>query len=242
MNAIIYFLVQPYVGANSWHIALELIAVVFGILSVVYARKESILVYPTGIISTIIYVFLLLQWQLYGDFIINIYYTLMSLYGWYMWSRVLKTASDTPKESSTISRTSPKDKLMACVIFVLSFILVVVVYRYHNVMPNTMGFKDSMLYFWQHLSTGQLSDIKMITPYIDSVTTGVFFAAMWLMANKKIENWTLWIIGDMVSIPLYLVKGYGFTALQYVVFTVLAIMAYFNWRRLLSEKIAQYNA
>ena len=67
--------------------------------------------------------------------------------------------------------------------------------------------------------------------YIDSFTTAIFFVAMWYMALKKIENWTLWIAGNIVSIPLYLVKGLGFTSIQYIVFLILAILGYIEWRK-----------
>src|SRR5680860_520436 len=89
MNDVLNFFTEPYQSASSLHILLELIAAIFGVLSVFYAKKENILVFPTGIISTVLYVYLLVQWNLYGDLIINIYYTLMSIYGWYMWSRIV---------------------------------------------------------------------------------------------------------------------------------------------------------
>lgn len=66
---------------------LEGIAVLFGIASVYYSMKENILVYPTGIISTLIYVWICLQVGLYADMGINAYYFAMSIYGWYIWSR-----------------------------------------------------------------------------------------------------------------------------------------------------------
>jgi nicotinamide mononucleotide transporter len=175
-------------------------------------------------------VYLLAQWTLYGDLIINIYYTLMSIYGWYMWSKV-----DQKQNHIEISRTNGKDKWKAFGIFAFTSLFVIAVYRYYNVMPNHLGFTESISYAWGKMSSGNLEDLRMATPYLDTFTTGVFFAAMWLMANKKIENWTLWIAGDVVSIPLYFVKGYGFTGIQYTIFLVLAIMAYFSWRKTLEE-------
>jgi len=89
MNTLIDFFIDPYKNAEITHIILELLAAVFGVISVFYAKKENILVFPTGIISTGIYVYLLSEWSLYGDLIINIYYTLMSIYGWYIWSKFI---------------------------------------------------------------------------------------------------------------------------------------------------------
>ena len=232
MSDIIQFFIEPYKSATTINIALELLAAVFGVISVFFARKENILVFPTGIIRTAIYVYLLSQWSLYGDLIINVYYTLMSIYGWYMWHKVI----DDKQTHISISRTNTMDKLKAFGIFVFTSVFVIVVYRYYDVMPNHLGFLESVSFAWQHLTSGSVEDMRLATPYLDTFTTGIFFSAMWLMANKKIENWTLWIFGDIVSIPLYLVKGYGFTAIQYAIFLIIAIMAYFSWRKAIEDQ------
>ena len=232
MNELIQFFLQPYQTATTFNIVLEFLAALFGVISVFYARKENILVFPTGIISTAIYVYLLSQWSLYGDLIINIYYTLMSIYGWYMWHKVI----DDKQSHIAISRTNTMDKLKAFGIFLFTSIFVIVVYRHYDVMPNNLNFSESVAYAWEKLSSGNLEDFRTATPYLDTFTTGIFFAAMWLMANKKIENWTLWIVGDIVSIPLYFVKGYGFTGIQYAIFLVIAIMAYFSWRNTIENQ------
>ncbi len=231
MNEILDFFIEPYRTATAINILLEFTAAVFGIVSVYYARKEHIFVYPSGIISTAIYVYLLSQWALYGDLIINIYYTLMSIYGWYMWSRVNADS----QETLHISRTNLTEKLKAMGIFIFTSAFVIVVYRYYNVMPNDLSFSESITFAFHHLTSGDLQDFRTATPFIDTFTTGVFFAAMWLMANKKIENWTLWILGNLASIPLYFVKGYGFTGVQYTLFLILAIMAYFSWLKKLNN-------
>lgn len=228
----VHFFLQPYETATTFNIILEFVAALFGVISVLYARKENILVFPTGIISTAIYVYLLSQWSLYGDLIINIYYTFMSVYGWYMWHKII----DDQHHHISISRTNAIDKLKAVVIFLFTSIFVVVVYRYYNVMPNHLGFTESVAYAWQHITSGNLQDFKTATPFLDTFTTGIFFAAMWLMANKKLESWTLWIVGNVVSIPLYFVKGYGFTGIQYTIFLILAIMGYIEWRKQIKLK------
>jgi len=230
MNPIFDFLLEPYRTASALNISLELIAMVFGIASVLYAKKENILVFPTGIISTVIYVYLLSQWNLYGDLIINIYYTIMSIYGWYMWRKIIDD------KHIPISRTNKKDKIKAFGIFTFTSIFVIIVYRYYNVMPNNLNFSESVSYAIKKLTSGNLKEFRQATPYLDTFTTGIFFAGMWLMANKKIENWILWIVGNIVSIPLYFVKGYGFTGIQYTIFLILAIQAYFVWKKHLDNK------
>ncbi|MDH5412823.1 MAG: nicotinamide riboside transporter PnuC, partial [Flavobacteriaceae bacterium] len=105
-----------------------------------------------------------------------------------------------------------------------------------NVMSNQLGFYDSVNYAYTNMTSGNLEEFRKITPYLDTFTTGIFFAAMWLMANKKIENWIFWIAGNIVSIPLYFVKGYGFTGIQYTIFLILAIQGYIAWKKSLDNK------
>jgi len=232
MNNLVDFFLEPYQTASLINILLEITATTFGIISVFYAKKENILVFPTGIISTAIYVYLLTQWTLYGDLIINIYYTIMSIYGWYMWRKI----TGDNQSHITISKTTKLDKLKAFGIFTFTSIFVIIVYRYYNIMPNNLGFSESIDYAFSKLTSGNLTNFKKGTPFLDTFTTGIFFAAMWLMANKKLENWTLWIVGNIVSIPLYFVKGFGFTGIQYIVFLILAILGYQQWKKLLDKK------
>ncbi len=228
------FFLQPYKDASWLNIILEFTAAVLGVASVFFAKKENILVFPTGIISTGLYVYLLSQWSLYGDLIINIYYTLMSIYGWYMWSKI----TDDKDKHIPISKSNKKDKLKAFGIFAFTSIFVIAVYRFYNVMPNDLGFIDSIQYAFEKITSGSLTEFRKATPFMDTFTTGAAFAAMWLMANKKLENWTFWIAVNIVSVPLYFVKGYGFTGIQYGIFLVLAILGYLEWKKkyLLTEK------
>lgn len=205
MNQIFDFFLAPYQTATTLNIVLEICAVVFGIASVIYAKKESILVYPTGIISTMLYVYICYQFTLYGDLIINIYYTFMSVFGWYMWSRMIEN------KQLHISRTTKQDKLKAFGIFASTALFVVLVYRYFD-------------------------RFDRMTDYFDTFTTGIFFAAMWLMANKKLAHWSLWIVGNIISVPLYFIKGLGFSGIQFTVFLILAYQGYFTWKKSLDSK------
>lgn len=182
-------------------LVLELIAVVFGFLSVWYAKQDNILVYPTGIISTAIFVYILAIYGLLGDMMINGYYFAMSIYGWYIWTRKVDATHYTP-----ITRMTKREKVQSIYIFVGTLLFVFVIYEFFDKWNN-----------W--------------TAYVDTVTTAIFFVGMWLMAKKKLENWTYWIIGDLISVPLYLYKGLVFTSLQYVLFTVIAIYGYRAWKK-----------
>ena len=203
----IEFLFAQYKDYPNYLIALELVAVVFGVISVLFARKNNILVYPTGLVSTILYVYILFEFQLYGDLIINFYYTIMSFLGWYLWSKTNDGEDEFP--ISTINR---KEILVSTLIFTITLTFVAIVYHFFD------KFTD-----W--------------TAYVDALTTGLFFVGMWLMAKRKIENWILWIIADAISIPLYFYKGLTFSSFQFILFTIIAILGYKEWKRFLQKTI-----
>lgn len=203
----IELLFSQYKDYPDYLIALELIAVVFGIISVLFARKNNILVYPTGLVSTIIYVYILFEFELYGDLIINFYYTLMSILGWYLWS---KKKGD--QEEFPISTVNRKEFLISTLIFILTLLFVALVYHFFD------KFTD-----W--------------TAYIDTLTTALFFVGMWLMAKRKIENWIIWIVADIISVPLYFYKGLTFSSMQFLLFTIIAIFGYLEWKKFLQKQI-----
>jgi nicotinamide mononucleotide transporter len=198
------FLIAQYKNASITQILLEFVAFLMGIISVYCAKKEHIWVYPTGLISTIITVYLLYQAQYFGDMTMNVYYSIMSLFGWYKWNQ--KVA----EKPMPISRTTDKEKWIGVMLFIMTMIItygVYVFFGYTLKVPN----------------------------YIDIFTSGIFFTAMWFMALKKIENWTLWIIGDCIAVPLFAYRGLGMLSLQYLIFTILAVLAYIEWRKILNN-------
>ncbi|MDP5081803.1 MAG: nicotinamide riboside transporter PnuC [Winogradskyella sp.] len=207
MNHIFDFFLEAYQNTPTSQIVFEAVAFVFGIASVWYAKNENILVYPTGIICTVITVYLLYVNQYLGDMMMNFYYSVMSIYGWWNWSRKKNNAYAVP-----ISRTNTKEKGIGIGLFLLTMIVTYTVYKAFNYaleIPN----------------------------YIDIVTSGIFFTAMWYMATKKLENWTLWIIGDIVTIPLYAYRGLGMLSVQYLIFTILAIYGYKEWKKSLVNNL-----
>ncbi len=209
MSPIFEFFLEPYKSASTLDIILEILVFVFGIASVLFAKKENILVYPTGLVATVITVYLLFKAGYLGDMMMNFYYSVMSIYGWWNWSRTRKDTHVVP-----ISRTTTKQKWIGFVLFFITMIVTYTVYR--------------------------LYDYELQIPnYIDIFTSGLFFTAMWYMATKKLENWMLWIIGDLITVPLYAYRGLGILSLQYLIFTVLAIQGYIAWKKSLNSTRAQ---
>ena len=194
---------------------LEFEGVIFGILSVWFAKQENILVYPTGIVSVLIYVYILVQPEvkLYADAGINFFYFMMSVYGWIQWSK-----KNDKGKTLKISMTGKKDWGLSALGFVVSVVGIIILLKW---------LKADDIEYW---STN--------IPYIDSFTTGIFIIAMLLMALKKIENWLFWIVGNIISIPLYMYKGLVFTGIQFIVFLILAVLGYIEWKKIYrSEKV-----
>ena len=185
---------------TSW---LELIAVIAGISSVWYSRKESILVYPIGLVNTIIYIYLSFKGHLLGEASVNLYYTIMSLWGWYMWTRV------DPNKHSIILQITKSNKIdwIYQILFFLAFYF-------------TLYF--SLTYLKKEFAPEAI-------PWADALASAAAYTGMWLMAKKKVESWIWWIITNIASIPLYFIKGYTFTSVQFIVLLVIAIAGLKSW-------------
>ena len=205
MDQIFDFLFSQYSSYSPSFIYLELFAVIMNITSVVYAKRNNILVYPTGLIGTGIFVYILLNFSLLGDTIINAYFFSMSIYGWYFWSR--KKDEVFVNQVSTINRNEIK---YLFILAISSLIFIYLVYDYFDKWNN-----------W--------------TAYVDNVTTAIFFTAMWLMAKRKVESWIFWIIGDLITVPLYFYKGLTISSLQYIIFLILAVLGYISWKKILDK-------
>ncbi len=200
MTEIFHWLFSQYENVPTYLVVLELVAVVFGLLSPYFSMKNNILVYPTGIISTLIYVYILAVYGLLGDMLINAYYFVMSIYGWYIWTRKTDTEHYTP-----ITTMSKKEWFTALWLFFAGGIFVFIVYQ--------------LFHKWTSW-----------TAYADTLTTALFFTGMWLMARKKLENWIIWIIADLISVPLYIYKGLIFSSILFFIMTIIAIYGYKAWK------------
>ena len=205
MSQIFESLFAQYATYQPLDITLEITGVVFGLLSVWLAKKNHIGVFPTGMISTSIYVYLLIKWGLVGDMLINAYYFGMSVYGWVIWTQV-----NDQKQTTPISRINKQEWRYLLLLFVGSLGFVYGVYQWFGLWNSS-------------------------TAVVDTLTTAIFFSGMWLMARRKIENWIFWIVGDIISVPLYLIKGFSFTSLQYLIFTFIAIYGYLEWKKILDN-------
>lgn len=183
---------------------LEAIAVVMGIVSVYFSRKENILVYPTGLINTTIYIWLSYSGQLFGEATVNLYYTIMSIYGWLLWT---KRKED--RELAVHVEYSDRKMWIQQLRFFAFFYLVIF---------------TALYYLKKEFAPG-------VIPAADAFASATAFTGMWLMTRKKVESWWWWIATNITSIPLYFVKGYVFTSVYYLVLLVMAISGLIEWRK-----------
>jgi len=196
---------------------LEYIAVFTGIASVWFSRVENILVYPVGLINTIIYIYLSFHVGLWGEGSVNFYYTVMSVYGWVLWAK-----RDQQQHHVVTIKNSSVNEWVSHLAFFSLFYLVI-------------------FFALSWLKKG--GNAPQAIPWADAFASATAYTGMWLMAKKKVESWYWWIATNMASIPLYFVKGLVFTSVYYIVLLAMAVFGLFEWikrARLEKEKGDEY--
>jgi nicotinamide mononucleotide transporter len=189
---------------------LEYIAVFAGIASVWFSRIENILVYPVGLVNTIIYIFLSFKYHLPGEASVNFYYTVMSIYGWYAWLK------KNQQQEKIVTVSYSNNKIW---VFQLFFFLFFYVAIYFSLVYLKKGFFEGAI------------------PWADAFASSTAFTAMWLMTRKKVESWYWWILTNIASIPLYFVKGLVFTSVYYFILLLMAVWGLVEWRARATKKV-----
>jgi nicotinamide mononucleotide transporter len=197
-------LYQSFIDGLFQTSALEFIAVLAGIASVWFSKKEQVLVYPVGLINTTIFVYLSFKGHLLGEASVNIYYTIMSIYGWWLWTR----KNDQQETILQIQFSTSKEVLQQLLFFAAFYVVL-----YTALFFSKTSFAPGAI------------------PWADALSSAAAYTGMWLMAKKKVESWYYWIATNIFSIPLYFVKGYVFTSVQFAVLLALAIAGLIEWRK-----------
>ncbi|MEP6583415.1 MAG: nicotinamide riboside transporter PnuC [Ginsengibacter sp.] len=198
---------------TSW---LEFIAVIFGIVSVWYSRKENILVYPIGLANTVPYIFISINGSLYGEASVNLYYTIMNIYGWILWAK-----KNQQQEHIVVITWSDKKEWLHEILFFASFYIVIFI---------------ALTYLKKDFAPGAGA-----IPWADAFASATAFTGMWLMARKKVESWYWWIATNIASIPLYFVKHYVFTSVYYLILLIMAFWGLYEWKRRANKFIFEKN-
>lgn len=195
---------EQFVSGLRQTTPLEFVAVVFGIGSVYYSRKEHILVYPVGLVNTIFYVYISIKGHLFGEASVNVFYTIMSIYGWILWARRDRTNMPVVRVRYNSRREWIGDLALFSALYLVLYFCLELLKKYFA--PGAI-------------------------PWADALASASAFTGMWLMAKKKVESWYWWIITNICSIPLYFVKLYVFTSVYYLVLLAMAISGLIEWRK-----------
>lgn len=202
----------------------EYIAVFTGIASVWFSRLENIWVYPVGLVSTIIYVYISMKGSLMGEASVNFYYTVMSIYGWILWAK-----KDRQQHHILhITTATKKEWIQHLLFFMLFYLLLFFALTY---------LKKGIFFLTIDKKRFLLSTPGAI-PWADAFASATAYTGMWLMAKKKVESWYWWIATNIASIPLYFVKHYVFTSVLYAVLLVMAFFGLFEWIKRAKQQYA----
>ena len=192
LNQILLWITQNYI---------ELLGLVFGLLYVVLSIKENIWGWPAGLITSALYIYVFFNTKFYADMGLQVYYLIISVYGWYHWMFGSKSKK---QDDLKISRTKAKLAVYLSLAFVILFVLISYI---------LVNFTDSEV------------------PYWDAFTTAASVVATWMLVRKLIEHWIIWVIVDTVSLGLYIYKGLYPTVILFAVYDVLAILGYIEWKK-----------
>ena len=183
---------------------IELIGTLFGFISVILAARANILTWPTGIINEVAFFILFYQVQLYSDMYLQVYFFGVTIYGWYYWKN--------QNGSRGITNLSKKWRFRILLILVITTLM--------------SGYLISKV----HLYFPEIFSQPASYPYWDALTTMSSIVATVLLSRKIIETWVLWIIVDIISVVLYLLKGIHLVAIEYLIFLIICVVGFRNWR------------
>lgn len=186
----------------NYELIIEIVAVITGMLSVWFSKKINILVFPIGIISVLLYVFIFIKNELYANAVINFIYFLISVFGWWNWKRTndksLKSKGD---DELKVTFLNKKKSVISSLLVTLSFFIISITIN---------------------------SDLVTKLDYCTSI---LGLGGIILTSFKKVENWISYLIADIILIPLCIYNGLYLTSIQYLVYTILAIMGYISWSK-----------
>jgi len=194
-----------YIGLH-WQRIIEMISVIFGITEVLLSYRNNVLLYPAGIISCCLSIFLLAENKLYAESGLSVYYFVMSIWGWIQWQKRSRTSDHLP-----ITKANRKDWGIVTAICLGGFVGIFLILK---------NFTDSTV------------------PYMDAFVSATAWAGMYLLARRKLENWIVLNVSNIVAIPLLFYKGLPLYALLTVVLFTVAVFGYFKWKRIMKEEDA----
>jgi nicotinamide mononucleotide transporter len=180
---------------------IELLGAILGIVYILFSIRQSILTWPTGLLTSVLYTVVFSQSKFYADMGLQLYYVVISIYGWYFW---LKGSKQKKSKSIPVRKLTAKLWILLSIATIIIYIILVFI---------LINFTDS--------------DV----PYMDSLTTALSIVATWMLAKKYIEQWLIWIFVDAVSAGLYVYKNLWPTVILFIVYTAMAVLGYLEWQK-----------
>lgn len=199
---------MPEVLPWLWDNIIEITGALLGLLYIFFSIRQNIFTWPTGLLTSLLYTVVFFRSGFYADMGLQVYYVVVSIYGWYYWLYGAKDKGDS--NSQAIIRKTPRKILLLCLLATVIFFILLV--------GILLFFTDSTV------------------PYMDSMTTALSITATWMLARKYIEHWLIWIFVDLVSAGLYIYKGLWPTMLLFIVYTIMAVVGYTEWKKELTRQ------
>ncbi len=183
---------------------IELLGAILGLLYIFFSIRQNILTWPTGLLTSVIYSYVFLKTGFYADMGLQVYYVVISIYGWYFWLKGAKNKNSAEHNELPVQKCSKKliVKLFLSTLAIYFIILIVL-----------LKFTDSAI------------------PYMDTLTTALSIVATWMLAKKYIEHWLIWIFVDLFSAGLYIYKNLWPTVILFLVYTIMAFFGYLEWKK-----------
>lgn len=193
---------------------LEYLGVGFGVVQVLLAKSNRVLLYPFGIASVLITLYVLYGAGLYAEVMLNLYYLLMSIYGWWHW----KMGNENSAADSNITNVGQKVQVAYSSRKDWQITLGIVLLGTPLLYGSLVSFTDSTVPFW------------------DSVVTSTAWAGMWLLARRRIENWILLNVSNALAIPLLAYKGLPLYSILTLFLFIIAVLGYFEWKKIIAQR------
>ncbi len=191
---------------------LEFFGTIAGLVAVWLASRANIWSWPLGLINVTLFFFLFYQVQLYPDMFLQVFFFITNLVGWWRWANPKPFEEDRKRELK-VSFMPRKQLLFIALVGIGGTVI--------------FGSMASHLHEW----FPALFTLPSAFPYADSFVTVMSIAATFLMIQKKVESWGIWILVDAVATVMYFRKGIRFVGIEYLVFCFIAAYGLWNWIR-----------
>ena len=182
---------------------IELLGAILGFAYIFFSIRQNILTWPVGLLTSVLYIWVFFDSKLYADMGLQMYYVLVSIYGWYEWVK----GNPTSPESKVVLKVSRLSMNMGLKLAFASFVI--------------------FLLMWFVLKNYTDSPV----PFGDSLATSLSIVATWMLARKILEHWLVWIFVDAFSCALFWYKGLHPTVILFVVYTFMAVVGFIEWKK-----------